>query len=213
MADDELKESSETNLLDGLDVGKVALAVGAGAALFYRSGGAKYLSDGVKKASRFLTHAHSEVSARSLANRKTRGIKDIFEAPSPLLERALKRAWGEKQEGMDLPDFTWAGLRPNVDMADVQVKTISNEGMLLSDIGFYESQLRDPDIINLEPKGEQDTTALEANIQATLKGLGLWGVDVSVQPASISGIQVVASVTRRVEYKIDSAVNDIFKLL
>jgi hypothetical protein len=226
MPDDELKESSERNLLDSLDIGKVALTVGAGTALFYRSGGAKYLSDGEKKASKFTTHAHSEVSVRSLTNRKAGGIKDILEASSPLLKQALKRPRGEKREDMEinltnftnrnLPGVTWAGLRPSVDMADVQVKTINNEGMLLSDIGFYESQFRDPDIINasnLEPKGEQDITALQANMKATLKGLGLWGVDISVQPALISGIQVVANITKRVEYKIDSVVNDIFKLL
>jgi hypothetical protein len=152
--------------------------------------------------------------------------ESILAVSSPSMTRALKQAWGEKQEEMEsnnsyfqkhnLPGFSWSGWRPGVDLADVQLKTIANEGMLLSDFGFFESQLRDPDVINapnLDPSGQQDPLTLQANLLATLRGLGLYGVDVSVQPAPTSGVQVVANVARIVENKLDSAVHDIFRLL
>ena len=151
---------------------------------------------------------------------------DILKVASPQMQRALKKAWGMNQDPMEdndsyftkhnLPGFSWSGWRPDVDLNDVQVKTIENEGMQLTDFGYYESQLRDPDVINapnLSPQGQQDPLTLQANLQATLRGFGLMGVDVSVQPAPMSGVQVVANVARIVEYNIESAAKDVFRLL
>lgn len=150
----------------------------------------------------------------------------ILKTASPLLARALKRTWGEEQDDMEsnesyfmnhnLPSFSWSGWRPDVDLKDVQVKTIANEGMLLGDFGLYDSELRNPDVINapnLNPRGGQDPLTLQANLLATLKGLGLTGVDVSVQPAPMGSIEVIANVASIVENKVESTVNDIFRLL
>lgn len=152
--------------------------------------------------------------------------EQILKTSSPLLKRALQHSWGIDQGEMEsnssyfmnhnLPTFSWSGWRPDVDLADVQVKTIHNEGMSLGDYGLFDSELRNPDVINapnLSPSGQQDPLTLQTNLLATLKGLGLYGVDVSVQPGPESGIQVVANVARIVEFKIDETVRDIFRLM
>ena len=86
---------------------------------------------------------------------KDPAMKDkILKTASPSLRRALLMAWGKKVDKPQsneeffkthyLPDKDWVGWRPNVDLNDVEVKTIDNEAMNLSDFGYYESSLRTP---------------------------------------------------------------------
>src|SRR5690606_8168655 len=125
--------------------------------------------------------------------------EEILEYVSPYQRRALQIAWGlepDEPESMrsffsrhKLPGPMWSGWRPDIDLADVEVKTIENEGMLLSDFGYYESQLRDPDVINapmINIDAVDSPAQMRANLIATLKGFGLTGVDVSVEPSSKS---------------------------
>ncbi len=141
--------------------------------------------------------------------------KEILKYISPYQKRSLQIAWGEevdKPESMEsffsdhkLPAPTWSGWRPNIDMSDVQVKTIENEGMLLSDFGFYESQLRDKDVINAPQarKDERQTPiGMRANLITNLRGLGLTGVNVSIDQTKTSGIQVIADIARITQYNI-----------
>ena len=56
--------------------------------------------------------------------------------------------------------------------------------MLLSDFGLYESQLKELAVINapnLEPDDEQHTITMRKNLITSLMGMGLIGVDVSVE--------------------------------
>lgn len=150
----------------------------------------------------------------------------IMNVASPMLRRALKQVWGMKQEdiesnesyfqGRNLPNFLWSGWNPKVDLADVKVKTIKNEGMLFSDFGIYESQLRDPDVINapnLSPYESQDPVTLKANLEATMYGFGLTGVEVSVEPKASSGIDAVVNLAIVTHYQAKSAFNEVFKYM
>lgn len=150
---------------------------------------------------------------------------EILKYVSPYQKRALQIAWEEepdKPESMrsffsrhKLPEPTWSGWRPNVDLKNIEVKTIANEGMLLSDFGYYESQLRDPDVIfanNLNPNEENNPITLRANLIAALKGFGLTGVDVSVEPSSKEGIQVVADIARITSYNIQEKLKSMMSL-
>ena len=141
--------------------------------------------------------------------------EEILQYVSPYTRRALQIAWGEEPDEPEsmtsffsrhkLPSPFWSGWRPNVDLADIEVKTIHNEGMLLSDFGYYESQLRDPDVIhapNLDPNEKQDAISMRANLISVLQGLGLTGVNVSVVPSSKPGIEVVANMTRMAQYNV-----------
>lgn len=150
----------------------------------------------------------------------------IMDVASPMLRRALKQVWGMEQEeiesnesyfqGRNLPNFLWSGWNPKADLADVKVKTIKNESMLFSDFGIYESQLRDPDVINapnLSPYESQDPITLKANLEATMYGFGLTGVEVSVEPKASSGIDAVVNLAIVTHYQAKSAFNEVFKYM
>lgn len=47
------------------------------------------------------------------------------------------------------------------------MKTIDNEAMNLSDFGFYESQLRDPNVINATPINMYDSNV--SNLNSNIK--------------------------------------------
>lgn len=126
--------------------------------------------------------------------------KKILNTVSPFLKRALQMAWGKKDDikkpednkkyfkKHQLPKENWAGWAPQVDLKDVEVKTIENEAMSLADFGFYSSQAEDPEVLsapNLERnKGTKD---LERKLKAVLTGQGLKDVDISISPGPAGG--------------------------
>jgi len=151
--------------------------------------------------------------------------EEILQTVSPFLRRALKQVWKmdyESDKGPDneeyfqshnLPNFQWEGWDPDSDLNKVKAKTIKNEGMLFSDFGIYESTYRDQEVINapnLSPKGGDDPITVQANLQATLSGLGLMGVEVSVEPKSTKGITSVINVTKVTSYKLGETVDNLF---
>lgn len=153
--------------------------------------------------------------------------KEILRTVSPFLRRALKQVWKmdyEDEKGPDneeyfenhtLPGFMWEGWRPDSDLNKVKAKTIRNEGMLFSDFGIYESTYRDQEVINapnLSSQGSNNSLEIQTSLAATLNGLGLTGVEVSVEPKSTKGIQSVVNLTKVINYKVGEAVNSVFGL-
>ena len=98
---------------------------------------------------------------------------------------------------------------------DVEIKTIMNEGMNLSDFGFYDSQARDPNVL-MAPELEAISSPAEikGNIERVLRGRGLEDVDINVTTANnISGTQImtdigiytgVADMQRRVDESLNT---------
>jgi hypothetical protein len=134
---------------------------------------------------------------------------DILKTASPALKKALNLAWGKdvkKDEDNEtyfakhnLPQLNWAGWRPDTDLKNVEVKTIANEGMSLSDFGYYESQLRDPDVINapsiVKPKHKNSQmNGVRRNLQKILEGQGLKNVSVNVTDNAFDGHQIKADI-------------------
>lgn len=121
--------------------------------------------------------------------------KKILDTVSPQLRKALQMAWKmdlDKEETNEeyftkhkLPDATWAGWRPDVDMQGIEAKTIKNEGATLSDFGLYESALDTPsanlfgDDLQYSDYSENSST-VEKNLTYILKGQGLKNVDIKV---------------------------------
>lgn len=121
--------------------------------------------------------------------------KKILDTVSPQLRKALQMAWKidlDKEETNEeyftkhkLPDATWAGWRPDVDMQGIEAKTIKNEGATLSDFGLYESALDTPsanlfgDDLQYSDYSENSST-VEKNLTYILKGQGLKDVDIKV---------------------------------
>ena len=151
--------------------------------------------------------------------------EEILKTVSPFMRRALKQAWGmdyEDEKGPDndeyfqnhnLPNFLWEGWNPDSDLNKIKAKTIKNEGMLFSDFGIYESTYRDQQVINapnLSQKGGDDPITVQTNLTAALNGLGLAGVEVSVEPKSTKGIQSVINLTKVTQYKMSEAIDNLF---
>lgn len=135
--------------------------------------------------------------------------QEIMRTVSPQLRKALNLAWGKTTEEIDideenenfftthnLPSEAWIGWRPNIDLKDVEVKTIANEGMNLSDFGFYESQVRQPEVINAPEIHLRGSTAeLSDNLKRILEGQGLENVNISISESSSgTGHQIIANI-------------------
>lgn len=151
--------------------------------------------------------------------------KEILRSVSPFLRRALKQVWGmdyEDEKGPSneeyfqhhtLPGFMWEGWDPDSDLNKVKAKVIKNEGMQFSDFGIFESTYRDQEVINapnVHPNGSANAIEVQTSLAATLSGLGLTGVDVSVEPSYTKGIQSVVNLTKVVNYKVKESVNELF---
>jgi len=132
----------------------------------------------------------------------------ILKTVSPSLQRALRMSWGmdaekpisnsEYFQSHYLPDYSWEGWNPNVDLKDIEVKTLENEAMNLSDFGFYESQLRNPGAINAQPiqyNRENKDINLSREIHRVLRGKGLRNVEVDVVEKNTMGpTDIVANI-------------------
>jgi hypothetical protein len=149
--------------------------------------------------------------------------REILKYMSPYERRILQGLWGMKQDKLasnqkffathQLPGATWAGWRPDVDLEDVEIKTIKNEGMLLSDFGLYESQSQTYESRSaptIDFHQQQSTLGLQRNLVTVLNGSGLLGVDVSVTPSDKPGIQMAANIVRVTDYQIKQGINNIF---
>ena len=150
---------------------------------------------------------------------------EILSYASPFMQKALKLAWNDdsyQEEDMesfmmrhDMPGEDWAGWLPQIDLKDVEIKTIMNEGMNLSDFGFYDSQARDPNVL-MAPELEAISSPAEikGNIERVLRGRRLEDVDINVTTANnISGTQImtdigiytgVADMQRRVDESLNT---------
>ena len=120
-----------------------------------------------------------------------------------------------------LPNVTWRGWKPNINLKHVKMKTIQNEGMLLADFGFYESEKAKaayqlaPDIDNYDSKSLSFNSTLR--LKAELKGLGVRLSNVSIEKTSAPGFWLTAdmkqSIEERVEYGSNSIHNGIQNLI
>ena len=149
--------------------------------------------------------------------------EEILKTVSPMLNRALRTIWKmplpEKVSNYEyfkhhtLPAPTWAGWRPDIDLANVEAKVVYNEGMQYSDMGIYASQYRDPNVINA-PNIEYDTSqntsfVTQLKLMLAMQGTFLKADSVSVEPAQDSGIQVVANIAQVIPYKISEQVSSL----
>ena len=141
------------------------------------------------------------------------------------MKERLQIAWGyddiDKPESNrsffrthKLPGVFWSGWTPQVDLEKVKIKTIENEGMLLSDFGIYDSQANEPSTI-MAPEIDDihnsgDTITLQSRLTSALNGAGLIGVKVTVEPSQGRGIQVISNITNSLkitEYNIQKEIN------
>ena len=156
--------------------------------------------------------------------------KILKEVPD-YLKRPLQAAWGIEMEEVKsnrryfknhkLPGIGWRGWKPNINLKHVKMKTIQNEGMLLSDFGFYESEKGKaayqlaPDIDNYDSRSIGFNSTLK--LKAEMKGMGVRLSNVSIEKTSTPGFWITAdmkqSLEERAEYGANSIHNGIQNLI
>lgn len=148
--------------------------------------------------------------------------KKILDMVSPYKKRALDVLWKEDLDEIEsnkeffknhnLPNMFWGGWNPQVDLDNVKIKTIENEGMLLSDFGIYESQKDEPAAMmapEIRDMHEAPSPlAMQRDLLGLLNGVGLQNVDVVVEPSSQSGIQIISNITRVSSYNIEERIKN-----
>jgi hypothetical protein len=146
--------------------------------------------------------------------------KKILKKLPEYLQRPLQAAWGKKLNNVQgnlsyfmshkLPGMNWKGWKPNVNLKYVQMKTVQNEGMLLSDFGFYESEKAKaayemaPDIEHYD-RGRGLGIGTFTSLMAELKGLGIATSNVSLEQTSSPGLWFTADIKQSIEDRSELA--------
>ena len=154
--------------------------------------------------------------------------KKILKSVSPMMRRPLQAAWGMKLERVQsnrryfkvhaLPGVGWRGWKPNVNLKHVKMKTIQNEGMLLSDFGYYDSEKAKatfedaPDIKKGDYNRGLGHIFHAANVRAILKGHGLHLHNVSVETTRAPGVKIVGDVKENIGNYADAGAYKASKL-
>ena len=171
---------------------------------------------------RALPKTDREFFMEFIKERDEKKRKEILSYTSPQIRKALNMLWyGEikKEESNEeyfaehyLPSPLWRGWSPKIDLRDVKTKAIKNEaGLAPSDFGIYASQYNEPEVIdapvlNLRKSGD-GLLLSKMKLESLLAGMGIKDAEISVEPRQDNAIQVIANVSRIVQYKIDSAIN------
>lgn len=178
----------------------------------------------------YKDHFRAFIDERSKSERK----KILKQLPE-YLQKPLQIAWGEKVNKVDsnrkffkkheLPSLGWRGWKPNINLKHVKMKTIQNEGMLLSDFGYYDSEkskmeyVMAPDINNFD-SGNTNTLSYLSNMTAALSGVGMTVQNISVEPTSAPGLWIVGDIKQTAkdvakigDYAVSSGVQTLTSLL
>ena len=148
--------------------------------------------------------------------------KKILKHLPDYLKRPLQAAWGDKMEDVQsntryfrshkLPKLNWRGWKPNVNLKHVKMKTIENEGMLLSDFGYYESEkakpqyMMAPDIDNFR-NGSGLGINVYTRLAAELKGVGVSLSNVSLEATSAPGLWVTSDIKQSISDRLELTTN------
>ena len=134
--------------------------------------------------------------------------KEILKYVPDYLAKPLKIAWGEKPDriqsnrsyfkGHKMPSMAWKGWKPNINMKHIKIKTIENEGMVMSDFGYYDSEKSKasfemaPDI---ERYSQSNAITGRLNMMGALHGLGINASNVTVEQTSNPGMWILSDIT------------------
>ena len=152
--------------------------------------------------------------------------EEILKHLPDYLKRPLQAAWGQEMEDVQsnrkyfkshkLPSMNWRGWKPNINLKHVKMKTIENEGMLLADFGFYESEKAKaayemaPDIDDYDQRSKFNFSTT-ARLTAEMRGMGIRLSNVSIEKTSTPGFWITAdmkqSISDRAEYRTNSISN------
>ena len=129
--------------------------------------------------------------------------KEILSYMPEYLQKPLQIAWGQDYEVRSnaryfkkkrLPNMSWKGWKPNVNMDHVKMKTIESEGMLLSDFGYYESEKSKAQYDRaeaLKPSKRHSSISVRGKLMSIMQGMGMPLTNISVEETSSPGISIL----------------------
>jgi hypothetical protein len=148
--------------------------------------------------------------------------KKILKHLPDYLKRPLQAAWGQELDDVQsnrryfrshkLPKMGWRGWKPNINLKHVKMKTIENEGMLLSDFGYYESEkakpqyMMAPDIENYDRANRFGITTY-TNLAMELRGMGIMTSNVSIEQTSAPGLWIASDIKQAISDRTELATN------
>ena len=148
--------------------------------------------------------------------------KKILASIAPYKRKILQNAWGIKPQhqksnyayfqGHYLPGMTWKGWHADQDIDQIKMKTIENEGLQLSDFGYYSSAKDDPSYQRANPiayKQTMNPLRLHTNLVTALNGIGLSKADVSVEPRNERGIHFAINVTQVGVHRLKNGIREV----
>ena len=154
--------------------------------------------------------------------------KKILKRLPEYLQRPLQLAWGMRLSDVDsnrkyfkshkLPGVGWRGWKPNINLRHVKMKTVQNEGMILADFGFYESEKGKasytvaPDIENYD-NGNSFSMFNSIRMMAEMKGLGLSFTNVSIDRTSTPGLWIAGDIKQSISDRTELATNSMSNAL
>lgn len=146
--------------------------------------------------------------------------KKILKSISPYKRKILENAWGSKKKTKQvgnhkyfmshkLPNTFWSGWNAKTDLESYKVKTIMNEGMMLSDFGYYDSEKDKPEVRSATPihYDQQSALLMRANLASVMNGLGITDSEISVLPSQQSGVQTALNIATVNTQKIKNALS------
>ena len=159
--------------------------------------------------------------------------KEILKYMPGYLRRPLQIAWGQEPDKMksnyryfrrkNMPSMFWKGWKPNVNLKYVKMKTIQNEGMMLSDFGYYESEKAKPTYENapsIDDYRSNSGQLYRTNLLTAFKGLGVGPTNITVNTTSSPGLWIFSDVVNNVHdttkvagYKIATAAQTLSSLI
>ena len=148
--------------------------------------------------------------------------KKILELVPKNIRRFLQASWGmEPEEKIDLEEYfkkhylppeDWEGWSETKNLSDIKVKVIHNEGLDLSEFGFWKNDLEmskkhnAPNIPITKPNLNNDQ--VKEVLRKVLEGVGLQEVDVVVHESDTPGFDIDIQVEKDRRDDIVAYVND-----
>lgn len=159
--------------------------------------------------------------------------KQILKYMPDYLKRPLQIAWGQDPEKMksnyryfkrkNMPSMFWKGWKPNVNLKYVKMKTIQNEGMMLSDFGYYESEKAKPTYEaapSIDNYSNGSGQLYRANLLGAFHGMGIGPMNISVNTTSAPGLNIISNIVSTAEdtkkaasYKVSTAAQTLASLI
>jgi tetratricopeptide (TPR) repeat protein len=155
--------------------------------------------------------------------------KEILSHLPDYLKRPLQAAWGQKLDNVQsnrkyfrshhLPKVGWRGWKPNVNLKHVKMKTIENEGMLLSDFGYYESEKAKP-VYQMAPdlkkkwnNGSGFGMSVNSRLAAELRGMGVITSNVSIEHTSTPGFWITSDIKQSITDRYELTTNTMTNMI